>query len=80
MPTTKRRVNTRQKRMICNCGQKKIVRFVGGGKKAASAKTKADAARLAKMPGAKKVPAKKIAAKKTKGSPCKCNNPFAKGQ
>ena len=79
MVTTNRRVNARQKKMTCNCGGKKIVKFVGGTKKAASAKNKAAAGKLAKMSGAKKVQAKKVPAKKAaaKKGGCKCTNPFA---
>lgn len=77
MPTTKHRINSRQKKMVCNCGSKKITRFVGGGKKASPKNTQA-AKKLASMTGAKKVAPKKVAAKKQKGNPCKCTNPFAK--
>lgn len=76
MPTTKHRINSRQKKMVCNCGSKKITRFVGGKK--ASTKQQQATKKLASMTGAKKVAPKKVAAKKQKGNPCKCTNPFAK--
>lgn len=65
-----------RRKMTCKCGNKQITRMVGAGGKGKSSQ---NATKLAKMSGAKKVAPKKVAAKKTKGTPCKCTNPFKGG-